>query len=114
MNEKLNILITGTSSGFGRLTAQTLAQDGHRVFATMRGVNGRNAQNAASLQAWAKEQQADLHILELDVTFQEQVDAAIDEAVAIGGPLDVVVNNAAVANVGVLEGVYRGTSAKDF
>ncbi len=104
MSEKLNILITGTSTGFGRLTAQTLAKDGHTVFATMRGVDGRNQVHANSLRAWATSQGANLHILELDVTAQEQVDATVRAAYGIAGHLDVVINNAAVPNVGVLEG----------
>jgi len=104
MSEKLNVLITGTSTGFGRLTAQTLAKDGHTVFATMRGVEGKNQVHANSLQAWATSNGADLHILELDVTSQQQIDASVEAAYGIAGSLDVVINNAAVGNVGVLEG----------
>jgi len=37
------VLITGASTGFGRLITETLARKGYRVFATMREVNGRNA-----------------------------------------------------------------------
>ena len=104
MSEQLNILITGTSTGFGRLTAQTLAKDGHTVFATMRGVHSKNKEYARSLLEWATTEDVDLHVLEMDVTSQEQVDNAIDEAVATRGPLDIVINNAAIGNVGVLEG----------
>ena len=104
MSEKFNILITGTSTGFGRLTAQTLAKDGHTVFATMRGVEGKNQVHANSLRAWATSNGADLHILELDVTSQQQIDASVEAAYGIAGSLDVVINNAAVGNVGVLEG----------
>ena len=35
------ILITGTSTGFGNLIAQTSASKGHKVIATMRGVEGK-------------------------------------------------------------------------
>jgi NADP-dependent 3-hydroxy acid dehydrogenase YdfG len=36
------ILITGTSSGLGRDTAETLHHAGHTVYASMRGVQGKN------------------------------------------------------------------------
>jgi NAD(P)-dependent dehydrogenase (short-subunit alcohol dehydrogenase family) len=40
-------VVTGASSGFGRLTAQTFAADGWRVYATMRNTTSKNAQAAA-------------------------------------------------------------------
>ena len=40
------ILITGTSSGFGRETAERLARDGYRVFAAMRDIASRNRNHA--------------------------------------------------------------------
>ena len=102
MSDKQNILITGTSTGFGRLTAQTLAKDGHTVFATMRDVEGKNQIHANSLRAWASSNGADLQVLELDVTSQTHVDAAIEAALGIGGHLDVVINNEAVGNIVLL------------
>ena len=47
MNSKQVVLITGSSTGFGRLFADTLARNGHTVFATMRDPGGRNAKNAS-------------------------------------------------------------------
>lgn len=96
------VLVTGTNSGFGRLTAQTLAQAGHGVIATMRDTEGRNRDAAGELRAWAAAQDADLEVVPLDVTDDAQVDRAIGELLA-RGPLDVVVNNAGAGSVGVLE-----------
>jgi NADP-dependent 3-hydroxy acid dehydrogenase YdfG len=42
MSKKI-IVITGASSGFGRLTANALAKAGHTVYASMRDTAGRNA-----------------------------------------------------------------------
>lgn len=98
------ILITGSSTGFGKLTAQTLAQVGHQVFASMRGVHGKNAAHAAALNAWAKENDADLTVIELDVTLDASVKAAAETILSAADGIDVVVNNAGIYGNGLHEG----------
>jgi NAD(P)-dependent dehydrogenase (short-subunit alcohol dehydrogenase family) len=89
-----SVLITGCSSGFGRLTAELLARRGARVFATMRALPRPEGDELAAL---AKAEGLDLHVLALDVTELDQVNAAVKEAERInGGPLDVLVNNAGI------------------
>jgi len=44
------IVITGASSGFGRLSANALAKAGHTVYASMRDTKGRNAAQAADVR----------------------------------------------------------------
>jgi len=82
------VVITGASSGFGNLTARTLAAAGHTVYAGMRQIEGRNAPRAAELA------ELGIHGVEMDVQDQESVDRAIETIVAEQGRLDVVIHNA--------------------
>ncbi len=66
------VLITGTSTGFGRDTAERLARRGDHVFATMRDVSGRNAGHRDALERLASEERLRLRVLDLDVTDQNQ------------------------------------------
>jgi NAD(P)-dependent dehydrogenase (short-subunit alcohol dehydrogenase family) len=89
-----SVLITGCSSGFGRLTAELLARQGARVFATMRGLPRPEADELIAL---AKAEDLDLHVIGIDVTELPQVNTGVKEAERInGGPIDVLVNNAGI------------------
>jgi NAD(P)-dependent dehydrogenase (short-subunit alcohol dehydrogenase family) len=90
MSDKV-ILITGASSGFGRLTAESLGRAGHTVYASMRDVSGRNAQNAAELAAIKG---ADIRPLELDVQSDSSVGAAVQRIINERGRIDVLIHNA--------------------
>jgi NAD(P)-dependent dehydrogenase (short-subunit alcohol dehydrogenase family) len=90
MSKKI-ILITGASSGFGRITAEALAKDGHTVYASMRDVAGRNAWNAAEMAAI---EGSDLRPIELDVQSDDSANAAVAKIIAESGRIDVVVHNA--------------------
>jgi NAD(P)-dependent dehydrogenase (short-subunit alcohol dehydrogenase family) len=88
------IIITGASSGFGRLSANALAKAGHTVYASMRGTMGRNAAQVADVEKYARDNRVDLRAIELDVGSQQSADAAIAKVVAEQGRLDVVIHNA--------------------
>ncbi|MFN3005478.1 SDR family oxidoreductase [Mycolicibacterium wolinskyi] len=88
------ILITGASSGFGRLTAEALARAGHTVYASMRDTAGRNAAQAAEIAAMSRREAMDLRPLELDVQSDQSAADAVARVVAEAGRLDVVVHNA--------------------
>src|SRR6266404_2014724 len=88
------ILITGASSGFGALAARALARSGHTVYASMRGITGRNAKQVKEVQKFTSENNVDLRAVELDVALQESADAAIQTIIAECGRLDVVIHNA--------------------
>jgi NAD(P)-dependent dehydrogenase (short-subunit alcohol dehydrogenase family) len=96
-----SFLITGTSSGFGRLGALHYARLGARVFATMRGLPRPEADELSNI---AKAETLKLEVLELDVLSDAQVASAVAEAERRnGGPLDVLVNNAGVVIGGPVE-----------
>ena len=97
------VLITGASTGFGRDAAERLARRGHHVFATMRESNGRNAEHRAALERLADAEDLRLRVLDLDVTSDESVRGAVEEALREAGRLDVAVNNAGYAGIGVTE-----------
>src|SRR6266567_5673206 len=97
------ILVTGSSSGFGRLTVETLARQGYTVFAGMRAVAGKNAPAVEALRALVEREQLALHIIEIDITDDVSVERAIASLVGITGRLVVVVNTAGIAYSGPLE-----------
>jgi NAD(P)-dependent dehydrogenase (short-subunit alcohol dehydrogenase family) len=105
MNSKQVVLITGSSTGFGRLFTETLAREGHTVFATMRDPGGRNAKNASEIRGLAEKESLPIHVLEMDVTDDASVERAVDAAIAKGGRIDVAINNAGYYLTGLAEAV---------
>ena len=97
------ILVTGASTGIGRLTALSLAAAGHIVYASMRDIAGRNAAHVRELRDWAFAHGHDLRAVELDVLSQDSADAAVRTIVAEQGRLDVVVHNAGHLVIGPTE-----------
>ncbi|GGH63786.1 NAD(P)-dependent dehydrogenase (short-subunit alcohol dehydrogenase family) [Filimonas zeae] len=93
------IFITGTSTGFGKLTAITLANAGHSVIAGMRNTANTNAAAAAELNAIPN-----IEVADIDITSDASVENAFRTVLAKYGKIDVLVNNAAVSGFGVLEG----------
>jgi len=93
MSKKI-ILVTGASSGFGRLSAEALARAGHTVYASMRDTKGRNTPNVKAIGQLAKEQGIDLRTVELDVQSQDSVDKGVAQLIAESGRIDVLIHNA--------------------
>lgn len=101
------VLITGTSAGFGKDAAETLAEAGHHVFATMRDVSGRSRAAAEELRSRG------IDVLELDVTNDASVDAAFKAlSKKTGGKLDVLINNAGLYVAGLSE-TYTPEQVRD-
>jgi len=89
--------ITGASSGFGRLLAEHLCTLGATVVAT--------ARNVDKLSDLATRFPANAVTLSLDVTQKASIAAAVEDALARVGHIDVLVNNAGYGITGAVEEV---------
>jgi len=96
VTDKNVILVTGASTGFGRLMSVTLARRGYHVVASMRDVTGRNRQHAADLEELRRKENLRLSVLELDVTDDRSVNGAVENIVRDAGRIDTVINNAGI------------------
>jgi NAD(P)-dependent dehydrogenase (short-subunit alcohol dehydrogenase family) len=114
MNGSKVVVVTGASSGFGRLIVETLARNGYRVFASMRQLRSRNAQVAAEIEALAQREGLAVHALEIDVTDEESVLRGIDAVIAQCGRIDVLVNNAGSLIVDLAETVTTAQAQRLF
>jgi len=89
------IIVTGAANGIGGSTCRELALAGHTVYVSMRETQGRNARRVEEVEAFAKEHDADLRAIELDVSSEDSVNSAIETIISENGRLDVVMHNAA-------------------
>ncbi|MCA6067726.1 SDR family oxidoreductase [Chryseobacterium sp. RG1] len=87
------ILITGTSTGLGRLAAKHFAEKGWNVIATMRSPEKEDELNSI----------ANIKVLKLDITEPQTIQQAIMDGIDTFGKIDVVVNNAGIGMYGALE-----------
>ena len=92
------ILITGSSTGIGYAAAETLATNGHTVYATM-----RSPKQSPQLGKVAKEKNLPLTVLPLDVLDDRSVTDAIETVLSKEGHIDVLVNNAGIHHWGATE-----------
>jgi NAD(P)-dependent dehydrogenase (short-subunit alcohol dehydrogenase family) len=87
------VLITGSSSGYGKATAEYFLEKGWNVIATMRQPNDNSIVGPANR----------LKVVALDVTGSESVKSAVREAIGLFGGVDALVNNAGIGIFAPLE-----------
>lgn len=97
------VLITGCSTGIGRATAERLAGRGHTVYAT-----ARRAESIADLEAKG------CRLLELDVTSEDSMAAAVQAVESAEGAVGALVNNAGYSLSGPLEEVSMDDVRRQF
>jgi NAD(P)-dependent dehydrogenase (short-subunit alcohol dehydrogenase family) len=96
-------LVTGASSGIGKATAIALQASGYITYAT-----ARHPHALTLLQA------LELHPLQLDVTDEESMRAAIHTIEAENGGVDVLVNNAGYGEMGPIEEISMERVRRQF
>lgn len=92
------VLITGGSRGFGLLLAEEYAAQGCRL-----AICARDKKELKAARHMLREQGAEVLAVQCDVSDPEQVDAMVERVEAEAGPIDVLVNNAAIIQVAPLE-----------
>jgi NAD(P)-dependent dehydrogenase (short-subunit alcohol dehydrogenase family) len=88
-----SVFITGTSSGYGKATAQLFLDRGWNVVATMRRPD----------QAIFRGPADRLRVLPLDITDPDSISQAINGGIAAFGAIDALVNNAGIGLMSAFE-----------
>ena len=91
-------VVTGANSGIGRATALHLAQQGYRVFGTVRSI-----EKAGKLQSRATELGITVELIEMDVADGASVQRGFADIFRTTDRVDVLVNNAGIGGNGVVE-----------
>jgi len=95
-------LVTGASSGLGAQFAQTLASAGAAVV-----LASRREERLKSLRIDIEAQGGQAHVVHLDVTNQNSIESAVDQAEAEVGPIDILINNSGVSATQRLQDVQE-------
>ncbi len=94
-----NVIITGSSNGFGLKAAKDFADKGYQIFATMRNPTGKNAVSKAELESHSTQ----IKVVDMDVTSDASVKEAMSTILAEAGNIDVLINNAGIMYLGITE-----------
>jgi len=106
---KKTVLITGGTDGLGRAATLLLARKGYAVFAA-----GRSSEKRQELDRLAHEETIPVRTLEMDVTDNLSVEIGVEFVLEKGGGIDVLINNAGIGYMAVLEELRLEDLRKQF
>jgi len=106
---KGTILITGGTDGLGKAAAVLLARRGYSVFAA-----GRSADKREELEHLAHEEHLPIRTLEMDVCDSASVQIGVQLVLEKGAGIDVLINNAGVGYLAVIEELHMEDFRKQF
>ena len=98
--------ITGTTRGIGKRIALALAEAGCNVVSTGKTVDDSDSDLDGTIHETAtecEERGVDAHAIQLNLRDEEQVEAAVAEAIDVFGEVDIVVNNASAIQMASIE-----------
>ena len=102
-----NVIITGSSSGFGLKAVKDFADKGNKVFATMRNPNGKNLKVKTELEEYS----SNIKVVDMDVTNDMSVTNAMNTIFSEAENIDILINNAGIMYIGITE-AYSVEQAK--
>lgn len=103
------VVITGASRGIGFAIAERLCESGYKVYA-----GKRCTSTMKHLRQLAQKFPENLHVLDIDVTKQEEIDAAVETIMKNEGRIDILINNAGVEYWGSIENISIEEAQKLF
>ena len=103
------VLVTGASSGIGKVTSLHLAEKGYAVIGT-----SRDVARLADLQSEASKRDLSVTAIELDINTDEGVDTVLPQVIRDHGTIDVLVNNAGYGLWGPVEALSVGEFKAQF
>ncbi len=103
-NSKINIVITGCSTGIGLETAKYLQSKGIKVYATV-----KNSNDIATLREMGLE-----NVMKLDVRESTEISAVIEEVLRQDSKIDIWFNNAGYGQAGALEDISTNVLREQF
>jgi NADP-dependent 3-hydroxy acid dehydrogenase YdfG len=102
-----NVIITGSSSGFGLKAVKDFADKGNKVFATMRNPEWKKRKVKKELEAYSSH----IKVVDMDVTNDTSVKEAMNTIFSEAGNIDILINNAGIMYIGITE-AYSVEQAK--
>jgi NAD(P)-dependent dehydrogenase (short-subunit alcohol dehydrogenase family) len=103
------VVITGATRGIGFAIAETLAESGYTVYA-----GKRSTSTMKNLGPLLEKFPENVHVVDIDVTKQDEIDAAVAHIMDNEGRIDILVNNAGIEYWGSIENISVDEAQKLF
>jgi short-subunit dehydrogenase len=105
------VLVTGASSGIGKVIAEALVKEGYRVYGTSRKANDINKDKPLSESG---ERDGFLEMIQLDVCSEESAKNAMEHVATKEGRIDILINNAGFGIAGSVEDTSTDEAKEQF